>query len=67
MSTEVDALTPKIDQLVNVTVPALIAKIHDLQSQIGTAPAVSPEDASTLSSDGGKLDAVIAAANAALA
>ena len=58
MSAEVDALTPKIDSLVTL--------IHQLVAKIGTPVAVSPEDSATLSSDGGKLDAAIAAANSVL-
>ena len=58
MSTEVDAITPKIDTLVDL--------VHQLILKVGTPVAISPEDSAALSSDGGKLDAAIAAANAVL-
>jgi hypothetical protein len=58
MSEVVDALTPKIDALVDL--------VHQLAVKIGTPPVVSPEDAAALASDGGKLDAAIALATSVL-
>ena len=59
MSNEVNAIGPKIDTLVDL--------VHQLILKVGAPVAISPEDASALSSDGGKLDAAIAAATAVLA
>ena len=58
MSTEVQAIGPKIDTLVDL--------VHQLILKVGTPVVVSPEDSAALSSDGGKLDAAIAAASAVL-
>ena len=58
MSTEVSAIGPKVDTLIDL--------VHQLVVKVGTPVAVSPEDAAALASDGGKLDAAIAAANSVL-